>query len=65
MNMTLKQLHEKLGEVIDKCPALAEHTICVADRDADVADLNSDAKEVEAVVIATDGDDFYLVIFHA
>ena len=61
--MTLKELHTKLGDVMDKCPALADSNVCLADRSADFSDLNSEAQETSAVIVATDGSDgFYTVI---
>lgn len=48
---------------MDKCPALANSNVCLVDRSADFSDLNSEAQETSAVIVATDGSDgFYTVI---
>lgn len=61
--LTLKQLHAKLGEVLNVCPKLANNVVSVTSIN-DRVDRPLIGGDINSVIIRTDGDDFYVAIMY-
>jgi hypothetical protein len=62
--MTTQELYETLGKLLKDVPTIANREICTASRDADVSKLGLESEDLISLVVSTDDDEFFAVLFH-